>query len=158
MLWLWNVTVRFFTTNFTGSFICGAVHRGRVQYIQYGIDGLVQERRNSIANALELRHSCTNPSIWYVLCFRYIEVSVDSCDIFIVIHQGLYALSSKTSYNKISWSLETARFGFRTFPIALKFERPLCSSAVEIPIEFQSNTTAAKYSLAASRLRDEIWQ
>ena len=24
-------------------------------------DGLVQERRNSIANALELRLSCTNP-------------------------------------------------------------------------------------------------
>ena len=28
------------------------------------IDGLVQKRRNSIANALELRISCTNPSIW----------------------------------------------------------------------------------------------
>ena len=28
------------------------------------IGGLVQERRNSIANALELRLSCTNPSIW----------------------------------------------------------------------------------------------
>ena len=27
-------------------------------------DGLVQERRNSIANALELRLSCTNPSIY----------------------------------------------------------------------------------------------
>ena len=29
------------------------------------IDGLVQERRNPIANALELRLSCTNPSISY---------------------------------------------------------------------------------------------
>ena len=28
------------------------------------IDGLVQERRNSIAKALELRLSCTNPSIY----------------------------------------------------------------------------------------------
>ena len=28
------------------------------------IDGLMQERCNSIANALELRLSCTNPSIW----------------------------------------------------------------------------------------------
>ena len=27
----------------------------------------MQERRNSIANALELRHSCTNPSKWYLL-------------------------------------------------------------------------------------------
>ena len=33
-------------------------------YIEYiYIDGLVQERRNSIANALELRISCSNPSI-----------------------------------------------------------------------------------------------
>ena len=29
------------------------------------IDGLVQERRNSIANALDLRLSCTNPSICF---------------------------------------------------------------------------------------------
>ena len=28
------------------------------------IDGLIQERRNSIANTLELRLSCPNPSIW----------------------------------------------------------------------------------------------
>ena len=28
-------------------------------------DVLVQERRNSIGNALELRLSCTNPSSWY---------------------------------------------------------------------------------------------
>ena len=27
------------------------------------IDGLVQERRNTIANALQLRLSCTNPSV-----------------------------------------------------------------------------------------------
>ena len=29
------------------------------------IDELMQERRNSIANALELRLSCTNPLIWW---------------------------------------------------------------------------------------------
>ena len=29
------------------------------------IDGLVQKRRNSIANALELCLTCTNPSIWW---------------------------------------------------------------------------------------------
>ena len=28
------------------------------------IDGLVQERRNPSANAMELHFSCTNPSIW----------------------------------------------------------------------------------------------
>ena len=35
-------------------------------------DEFVQERRNSIANALELRLSCTNPSIWdntYIVWF-----------------------------------------------------------------------------------------
>ena len=30
----------------------------------YEVDGLVQERLNSISNALELRISCTNPSKW----------------------------------------------------------------------------------------------
>ena len=40
------------------------------------IDELVQERRNSIANALELRLSCTNPSIsccnrWAMGCFLW---------------------------------------------------------------------------------------
>ena len=33
-----------------------------ILYVEY-IDGLVQEKRNSIANALELRLSCTNPSL-----------------------------------------------------------------------------------------------
>ena len=32
-----------------------------------------------------------------------------------VIHLGLYSLSGKTSYRKISWSLEAARFGFKLF-------------------------------------------
>ena len=30
-------------------------------------------------------------------------------------HLGLYSLSGKTSYRKISWSLEAARFGFKLF-------------------------------------------
>ena len=34
--------------------------------VSYNVDGLVQESRNSIANTLELRLSCTNPSVW---CF-----------------------------------------------------------------------------------------
>ena len=32
---------------------------------QAHLDGLVQERRNSIASAMELCLSCTNPSIWW---------------------------------------------------------------------------------------------
>ena len=34
-------------------------------------DGLVQERRNSSALAMELRLSYTNPSGWYYVTFRY---------------------------------------------------------------------------------------
>ena len=37
------------------------------------LDGLVQERRNCIANAMELRLSCTNPSVWF-LNFHYFLV------------------------------------------------------------------------------------
>ena len=39
----------------------------RFLHLDY-IDGLVQERRNSSVLAMELRLSCTNPSIWYVKC------------------------------------------------------------------------------------------
>ena len=70
--------------------------------------------------------------------------------------QGLYSLSGKTSYRKISWSLEAARFGLN-FPIALKFGRYLGSAAAELSVKFQSDTTIATSNLAASRLH-EIWR
>ena len=41
------------------------------------IDGLMQERCNSIANALELRLSCTNPSAWSVS--SSIESQIEHC-------------------------------------------------------------------------------
>ena len=40
-------------------------------YGSYFVDGLMQERRNSIANALELRLSCTNPSMCQVVTLWY---------------------------------------------------------------------------------------
>ena len=39
------------------------VYGGYVYMYNSHFDGLVQERHNSIANTLELRLSCTNPSI-----------------------------------------------------------------------------------------------
>ena len=39
----------------------------RYKEVQYQIDGLVQERRNSSALAMELHLSCTNPSKWYCI-------------------------------------------------------------------------------------------
>ena len=44
-----------------------------VQASKEHIDGLVQDRRNSIANTLELRLSCTNPSI---IC-KFLSVNMD---------------------------------------------------------------------------------
>ena len=35
-----------------------------MQELKYDINGLVQERRNSIANALEFHLSCIKPSIY----------------------------------------------------------------------------------------------
>ena len=43
-----------------------AAWRWPISYLH--INGLVQERRNSIANALELCLSCTNLSIWDLQC------------------------------------------------------------------------------------------
>ena len=38
--------------------------------------GAVQERRNSIANALELRLSCTDPSIWALLVWNMAQLGI----------------------------------------------------------------------------------
>ena len=60
---LWKSTCP--TGSFTGPVkqwdMLGAVYV-QDQYLIH-VGGLVQERRNSIANALELRLSCTNPSM-----------------------------------------------------------------------------------------------
>ena len=86
----------------------------------FHIDGLVQERRNSIANALELRLSCTNPSIscrhslpvsatWcklYVcdlckICFHFISRSWN-CIIFICVSRGhLPRLSTLVPHKRV---------------------------------------------------------
>ena len=48
----------------------GNISGNRCKFNLY-IDGLVQERRNSIAKALELCFSCTNPWIWKEQCYMY---------------------------------------------------------------------------------------
>ena len=45
------------------TFLCSP---NKFSVIKVYINGLMQERRNSIANALELLLSCTNPSIWSI--------------------------------------------------------------------------------------------
>ena len=64
------VDCRWYARSVTHQYVT-VVHSARHPIIQFNrkavghFDGLVQERRNSIANALELRLSCTNPSIYY---------------------------------------------------------------------------------------------
>ena len=56
-----------------------------------------------------VRSNCRNLLLW----FHHDIGSYTS----ICIDQGLYSLSGKTSYRKISWSLEAARFGFGLFQL-----------------------------------------
>ena len=68
----------------------------------FDIDGLVQERCNSIANALELRLSCTNPSIWRICRFRYMIMMMWQFFFFIVtkqIHPPKQAIHSTSPYH-----------------------------------------------------------
>ena len=44
-------------------FTCDATKQQNL-IVRYKIDGFMQEKRTSIANALELRLSCINPSKW----------------------------------------------------------------------------------------------
>ena len=56
------------------------------------IDGLMQERRNSIANALELRLSCTNPSLWDITSALYCWCNIHTCFVIEVIEVTLKRL------------------------------------------------------------------
>ena len=52
-------------------------------------DGLMQERCNSIVNALELRLSCTNPSIWShnaLICNKQSKMPTEKCILYVVAH------------------------------------------------------------------------
>ena len=84
------------------------------------------------------------------------EVTQSGHGIIIYISLGLYSLSRRVSYRKISWSLEAARFGFR-LTIALQIDGYLRNSAAEMPVKFQSDTIIIIPNLGASRLH-ELWR
>ena len=68
--------------------------------------------------------------------------------------QGPVSISDKTSYHKISWSLEAAKLGSLNYRIALKFDRHVRSTVAKVPVKFQSDRTILNTNLAASRLWD----
>ena len=64
------------------------------------INGLLQERRNSIANALELRLSCTNPSILYRSFVLYCAVNS-----FYLRHRRFGSKVNFTELGKRRWNI-----------------------------------------------------
>ena len=58
-----NHQINYITMVFLELFLCGLKFNYQSDISLLHIDGLVQERRNSIANALELLLSCTNISM-----------------------------------------------------------------------------------------------
>ena len=73
--------------------------------LSHHIDGLVQERHNSIANTLELCLSCTNPSICSVLSYHK-ETQIYDVLVPVPCLPLLYPVPiiiDKTVYNKIQW-------------------------------------------------------
>ena len=69
---------------------------------------IIQDNSSGFGNMLILKtpphYSQTRKTVHYTMnCMPH------SCT------QGLYSLSGKTSYRKISWSLEATRFGFKLF-------------------------------------------
>ena len=65
----------------------------------WDIDGLVQERRSSIANALELHLSCTNPSIWGV----FLELRVCRCFILVIVVSCVILCYNVLGINQKLW-------------------------------------------------------
>ena len=63
---------------------------------------------------------------------------------------GLYSLSGRKSYRKMSWSLKTARLD--VIMIALNCDRHIGNTAAEVPVWFQRGYKCL--NLAASRLHE----
>ena len=66
-------------------------------------------------------------------------------------HLGLYSLSCKTTYRKISWSLEAARFGFKLFQSLWNLQG---TSAAALPRCLSNFRAILPLQRPISRLRD----
>ena len=77
----------------------------------------------------------------------------DSCDTMDADNQGLFSLSGRTSYRKISWCFEAARFGL-VFSNRYGIWQARGSNAAEVPVEYQSDKIIITFNLTASRLHE----
>ena len=125
---------------------------------------LVYQPLAQFSNRFEI---CTeHSSILVVLCANFqndLKTRIDVLDERDFIRfefsklQGLYSLSGKMSYRKISWSFEATGFGFRLFQSLRKVDSRIGSTTAEIPAQFQSDAIIITSNLAAWRLH-EIWR
>ena len=69
-----------------------------------------------------------------------------------VFHMGLYSLNGPTSYRIVK--SRSREIHVYTFPIGLKFDRHLVSSAAEMPVKFQRVAMIVSHNLAASTLHE----
>ena len=92
-----------------------------------------------------------------VCIFLGIYCSIDICSTIHILGRrqlytlGLYSLSGKTSYRKISWSLEAARFGFKLFQSLWNLAG---TSAALLPRCLSNFRAIRTLQLPISRLRD----
>ena len=93
---------------------------GQRTYISVG--GLVQERRNSIGNALELRLSCTNPSIWNMPNFTVNSVPAD----------GLPPTDARPSVGKILMMFRAGFLSLAQSKLSSDYAQPITGQVIEV--------------------------
>ena len=67
------------------------------------IDRLMQKRRNSIANTLELRLSCIKPSIW---CENFCEINIRS--MLVIVSPESHVPKPNLIYSKTNVSIQVS--------------------------------------------------
>ena len=67
---------------------------------------------HNMVHGVILQHAV---STWFCSALFHCGYIIRSHLMYFLIYLGLYSLSGKTSYRKISWSLDAARFGFKLF-------------------------------------------
>ena len=110
-----------------------------------------------VSDLKEIGHIWSNFSLLWDLPMSAEKTSYHLANVDSSVYQGLYLLSGKTSHRKTSWITAAARFGLRPFQSLWNVNRHLASSATEMPVKFQRDTTIVSYNLAASKCH-EIWQ
>ena len=88
---------------------------------------------------------------------RHAHTLIHCCSIYWYCSQCLYSISGRTSYLKISWSLEAARFGFRLFQLlwTLRLQDYTTIFGGKALYHLGSNVTKQKQSLLKHGIKSD---